>query len=96
MYGLAIGRAMFGESMFSKKPNASKIALLFLDGLLADGTFGILDCQVQSSHLMSLGATLMSRADFTKSLDELCEPTKPFAGWPETPLPVTQLVENRD
>ena len=94
LYGLAIGRAMFGESMFSRKSNASKIALLLLDNMLDEGTFGILDCQVQSSHLVSLGASLMPRADFTKKLDELCEPIRPFADWPDTPIPVTQLLND--
>jgi leucyl/phenylalanyl-tRNA--protein transferase len=92
LYGIAIGRAMFGESMFSDESNASKIAVFFINELLNDGTLGILDCQVQSSHLISLGATLIPRAEFTCQLDSLCEPMMPFRDWPETPIPVAQLL----
>ena len=94
LYGLIIGRAMFGESMFSAASNASKIALLLLDRMLADGTLGILDCQVQSGHLGSLGASLLFRADFTQRLDELCEPKKPFENWPAAPIPVMRLMQD--
>lgn len=94
LYGLIIGRAMFGESMFSTVSNASKIALLFLSKMLADGALGVLDCQVQSSHLVSLGASLLRRADFTRRLDELCEPRKPFENWPDAPIPVAKLVQD--
>ena len=73
LYGLVIGRALFGESMFSKRSNASKIALLMLDRMLEDGSLGVIDCQVQSSHLLSMGASVMPRADFNRMLDELCE-----------------------
>ena len=73
LYGLVIGRALFGESMFSKRSNASKIALLTLDRMLEDGSLGVIDCQVQSSHLLSMGASVMPRADFNRMLDELCE-----------------------
>jgi leucyl/phenylalanyl-tRNA--protein transferase len=94
LYGLIIGRVMFGESMFSAVSNASKIALLLLDRMLAEGTLGILDCQVQSSHLVSLGASMLRRADFTQRLETLCEPAKPFENWPDAPIPVTQLMQD--
>ena len=96
LYGIAIGRAMFGESMFSNESNASKIAIFLISELLRDGTLGILDCQVQSSHLISLGATLMPRAEFTRQLDSLCEPVKPFRGWPDAPIPVAQLLRDSE
>ena len=92
LYGRAIGRALFGESMFSRRSNASKMALLFLDGLLSDGTFGILDCQVRSRHLLSLGATTMPRAEFVARLAELCDPATAFEGWPPGPVPVADLL----
>jgi leucyl/phenylalanyl-tRNA--protein transferase len=94
LYGLIMGRAMFGESMFSTVSNASKIALLFLSRMLATGTLGILDCQVQSSHLVSLGASLLRRADFAQRLDALCEPGKPFENWPNAPLTVASLMQD--
>ncbi|MBT8108573.1 MAG: leucyl/phenylalanyl-tRNA--protein transferase [Gammaproteobacteria bacterium] len=94
LYGLIMGRAMFGESMFSTVSNASKIALLLLSRMLDTGTLGILDCQVQSSHLVSLGASLLRRADFAQRLDELCEPGKPFENWPNAPISVAKLMQD--
>ena len=91
LYGLVIGRAFFGESMFSGESNASKMALLTIDRLLDDGRLGILDCQVRSSHLLSLGAATMPRTTFVTKLDELCEPPAPFQAWPEAPVRVAEL-----
>ena len=63
-YGVRIGRAFFGESMFSQKPNASKAAFLSLaQHLFADGV-EFIDCQVPTPHLTSLGGQEMSRKDF--------------------------------
>jgi leucyl/phenylalanyl-tRNA--protein transferase len=92
LYGLVIGRVLFGESMFSRQSNASKMALLLVDRLLASGTLGILDCQVQSGHLLSLGAVTIPRAEFVERIKELCDPPDPFAGWPSTPLRVSELA----
>ncbi|MDH5455775.1 MAG: leucyl/phenylalanyl-tRNA--protein transferase, partial [Gammaproteobacteria bacterium] len=87
-----IGRAVFGESMFSRHPNASKIALLFLDQRLADGTFGLIDCQVPSAHLLSMGATAMPRLQFVETLSALCDPADAFAKWPADPISAHELV----
>lgn len=92
LYGLAIGRVLFGESMFSRQSNASKMALLLVDRLLSSGVLGILDCQVQSSHLLSLGAITIPRAEFVERINALCDPPEPFAGWPMTPLQVAELA----
>jgi len=92
LYGLIIGRAVFGESMFSRQSNASKIALLVLDRLLDTGEIGIIDCQVQSGHLLSLGASIIPRSEFSGLLDTLCEPPKPFKGWPGGRVPVPELL----
>ncbi|MDH3619380.1 MAG: leucyl/phenylalanyl-tRNA--protein transferase [Gammaproteobacteria bacterium] len=94
LYGLIIGRAVFGESMFSKHSNASKIALMTLDRMLADGSLGVIDCQVQSSHLLSLGASVIPRADFTAMLDDLCDPKVAFENWPTGPIKASELVPN--
>ncbi|MBT8091517.1 MAG: leucyl/phenylalanyl-tRNA--protein transferase [Gammaproteobacteria bacterium] len=91
LYGLAIGRAFFGESMFSRVANASKLALLTLSRSMDDGDFGIVDCQVISSHLLQLGATLVPRGEFVASLDGLCEPPKRFEKWPASPMSVPSL-----
>jgi len=91
LYGLAIGKAFFGESMFSHDNNASKIALLLLAKMLNSGQFGILDCQVLSSHLLSLGATLIPRREFVSRLESLCEPATRFEKWPAAPTSAGEL-----
>jgi len=64
LYGVAIGRMYFGESMFSVEPDASKIALAALVQLLRLEKVPMLDCQQETSHLASLGARAIARADF--------------------------------
>ena len=58
----------FGESMFSYRSNASKMALLQLALMLDSGQFDLLDCQVISNHLLSLGARMLPRAKFAQHL----------------------------
>ncbi len=69
LYGISLGRAFFGESMVSRRPDASKVALAHLVARLRIGGFTLLDCQFQTPHLASLGATEVSRADYMGSLD---------------------------
>ncbi|MGA9572731.1 MAG: leucyl/phenylalanyl-tRNA--protein transferase [Lysobacterales bacterium] len=64
IYGLALGRVFFGESMFSKKVDASKIALVTLCRQLQQWGFVLLDCQVSNSHLLRMGAQEISRQAF--------------------------------
>ena len=92
LYGLAIGRAFFGESMFSHDSNASKIALLLLANMLDSGQFGVVDCQVLSSHLLGLGAVLIPRRDFITRLESLCEPAERFEKWPSAPISTQELL----
>lgn len=92
LYGVAIGRVFFGESMFSRRSNASKIALLALAQHMRRGDFELLDCQVASEHLLGLGAQLMPRAQFASTLTHLCNPPKPFENWPSTPIPCFGLL----
>lgn len=73
-YGLAIGKIFFGESMFSRATDASKIALLFLCHALAKLDFRLLDCQVENPHLLSLGAQNISRNTFQQALEESTQP----------------------
>ena len=94
LYGIAIGAALFGESMYSDAPNASKYCLVLLDRLLRNGDLGLVDCQVQSSHLLSLGASTISRAEFVGRLDALCRPSRPFESWPDAPINLPELLEN--
>ncbi len=71
LYGVAIGRAFFGESMFSDESNCSKIALVALARWLTDNEFGIIDCQVDSDHMRSMGGVKISRQKFAQILASL-------------------------
>ena len=92
LYGLAIGRVFFGESMFSDDANSSKIALLAVSGMMDSNELGIIDCQVDSSHLLSLGATLIPRHEFVSVLESLCQPATRFENWPSAPILTTELL----
>lgn len=71
LYGIAIGRAFFGESMFSRQTDASKMALARLVKQLQRWGFELIDCQVSSQHLLSLGAQEVSRELFEGKLAHL-------------------------
>ena len=81
LYGLALGRVFFGESMFSHAPDASKVALVALDGHLARRGFVLMDCQVASAHLRSLGAVDMPRGEFLRCLAAHGGPPDPTGPW---------------
>lgn len=83
LYGLAIGRVFFGESMFSRVSNASKLAMAVLCRELQRRKFTLFDCQVESSHLISLGATLMARSKFLAILQHACNPATKTVDWPD-------------
>ena len=68
LYGLAMGRAFFGESMFSRETEASKVALAWLMARMKMGGFELLDCQFMTDHLASLGAIEISQAAYLKLL----------------------------
>ncbi len=72
LYGIALGRAFFGESMFSRVTDASKVAFAFLARQLNAWGFALIDCQVYSPHLASLGAEQISRPEFISYLDAWC------------------------
>lgn len=92
IYGLAIGRMFFGESMFSRQPNASKLAMLALCSVLRRHDFELIDCQVVSEHLLTLGAVALPRDDFSEILAAACDPADPFAKWPTDPISVAGLL----
>lgn len=69
LYGVAIGRMFFGESMFSTLPNTSKIALVYLARQLQQWRFGMIDCQVHTKHLQAMGAREISRREFLRSVE---------------------------
>ena len=71
LYGVALGRMFYGESMFSRVPDASKIALVHLVRQLERWDFGMIDCQMATAHLASLGAREIARPLFMRKLQEL-------------------------
>jgi leucyl/phenylalanyl-tRNA---protein transferase len=70
LYGVSIGRAFFGESMFSRATDASKIALAHLVARLRAGRYTLLDCQFITDHLASLGAIEIGRGSYRVLLDD--------------------------
>ena len=70
-YGVAIGAVFCGESMFSKESNASKVALVHLTQYLSGLGFQLIDCQLASSHLLTMGAKSLKRPKFLQILQEL-------------------------
>lgn len=78
LYGVALGRVFFGESMFTRVTDASKVAFAHLVRQLARWDFELIDCQVHTAHLASLGAKTMDRTSFIAQLDRLAVvPTNP-------------------
>jgi len=73
LYGVALGRMFFGESMFSRRSDASKVALVLLARQLARWGFEIIDCQMSTDHLASLGAREIARASFLRHVRELVQ-----------------------
>jgi leucyl/phenylalanyl-tRNA--protein transferase len=70
LYGVQLGRCFFGESMFSRATDASKVSLAALCQRLIGNEVGLIDCQVTSPHLLSLGAHEIPRAEFLRRLAE--------------------------
>lgn len=81
IYGVAIGRMFFGESMFSRADNGSKTALLALAWLLRQWGWPLLDAQVSSGHLQTLGAFELPRADFCTRIGALCAAPGRIGSW---------------
>jgi leucyl/phenylalanyl-tRNA--protein transferase len=83
LYGVALGQVFFGESMFHTRTDASKVAFAVLVEKLKSWGYRLIDCQVHSQHLVSLGAEEISRDDFVIWLDQYCElPASPLAWQP--------------
>lgn len=91
LYGLCIGEVFFGESMFSALPNTSKMAMLGLAAQMQATGLQLIDCQVVSRHLVTMGAELMPRKEFCALLERACSPPEPHGNWPREPLPVASL-----
>jgi len=71
LYGVVLGKVFFGESMFSEVSNASKVAMVALCNWLHINGFTVIDCQVASDHLFSLGAKEIPREQFTNYLADI-------------------------
>jgi len=71
LYGVALGRMFYGESMFTRRPDASKIALAALARQLERWGYGMIDCQMTSAHLARFGAREIPRAEFMRKLATL-------------------------
>lgn len=93
LYGIAIGRVFFAESMFSRRTDASKVALMSLSRLLVLNEFPLIDCQVSSPHLHSLGARSVRRADFATTLQRSCQPRTRATFWPARCIPATNFLD---
>ena len=70
LYGVSLGGCFFGESMFTRVSNASKVAFVYLARQLSDWSFTLIDCQVTTGHLMRFGAHEVSRASFMELLNQ--------------------------
>jgi leucyl/phenylalanyl-tRNA--protein transferase len=70
LYGVSLGSSFFAESMFTRTANASKYALISLAELMEKMSFGLIDCQVYSPHLETMGARMIPRGEFLERLRE--------------------------
>jgi leucyl/phenylalanyl-tRNA--protein transferase len=77
LYGVCLGRVFFGESMFSRQNDASKIALVRLAEVAVARGIVVIDCQIASPHLQSLGSRSIPRSEFVDLLDRHCRPHAP-------------------
>lgn len=80
LYGLALGRVFFGESMFTRVSNASKFGFITLVKWLEERNFFLIDCQQETRHLASLGAGSIPRNDFLDYLDQYVDAPDPLPG----------------
>lgn len=94
VYGVTLGAAFFGESMFSRRTDASKIALAYLVDRLRQGGFTLFDTQFLTPHLASLGAVEVTRAEYHRQLEKALDGRGDFAGpaLPATPQVVVQRI----
>ena len=86
LYGLAIGRVFFGESMFARTSDASKVALAALVALLQRQRVPLIDCQQETEHLASMGARPIPRRQFARELSKLIHSTDAPVGWRGGPV----------
>jgi leucyl/phenylalanyl-tRNA---protein transferase len=90
LYGVVLGRMFFGESMFARESDASKVALAHLVALLRARDMPMIDCQQETAHLASLGARPIRRRVFAERLAALLHSDEPVRPW--APLPVAEVL----
>ncbi len=95
IYGIRLGAIFFGESMFSAVTNGSKVAITALLGLAPGAGVRLLDCQLPSPHLASLGMRTLPRGDFLALLPDLTRNAEPLPGWVGDPQTLTALPGDR-
>lgn len=81
LYGVALGRVFYGESMFSRRSDASKVALVYLCQKLLQWGYRVIDCQLHTEHLISLGAEEVSRGTFSALLRTACDESPWEGSW---------------
>ncbi|MEM7278800.1 MAG: leucyl/phenylalanyl-tRNA--protein transferase [Pseudomonadota bacterium] len=94
LYGVGIDRVFFGESMFSGQTNGSKIALLALCRFMHSAGMPVLDCQLCTPHLASLGAEALERQQFVQLLGEFCAEPVRIPQFPAQAQPVLNLLKS--
>ena len=92
LYGVALGAAFFGESMFHRSTDASKVCLLHLAARLRDGGYHLLDTQFVTPHLATLGAIEVPRARYKKRLAEAVRRPGRVEAWAKAPLPGAEVL----
>lgn len=95
LYGVALGRVFFGESMFSRVDDASKVALVHLCERLSAWDFGLIDCQMRTEHLIRLGAQEIPRGHFVAHLDRLCPLPAAAGSWGQGEVQFPQWPPHR-
>ncbi|MDZ4350341.1 MAG: leucyl/phenylalanyl-tRNA--protein transferase [Xanthomonadaceae bacterium] len=95
LYGLAIGRAFFAESMYSAETGGSKAALAGLASVLREWGWPLIDAQVENNHLLSLGARRMPRTEFLSHIGTLCLQDDPPGSWRDRigDRPIADLID---
>jgi leucyl/phenylalanyl-tRNA--protein transferase len=81
LYGVALGKIFYGESMFSRETDASKVALKYLCDELIRREFALIDCQMPTAHLLTLGAKLIPRPEFMAQIVKYAQPPDPVGPW---------------
>ena len=96
LYGVSLGKIFFGESMFSAVDNASKIALLYLSVHLREWGYELIDCQVDSDHLRSLGASEIPRSQFLDILEKFITKDEKEENWYVEDRLIQEKIQHHD